>query len=113
MKPQSVSFVVLVLALSTLAFPAWADAARSMPAPVVHSVEGTITAVDTESGAPSLTIQPVSNHPATIYLNKSETAVWQGGKQLDWDTLKAGLKVKVRNSLKEGKVIAKSIEIIT
>ncbi len=79
----------------------------SKATPSVEKLVGTISSVN----AQSLTLSSMDGKSSTIALD-SATSAWKMGKTLPVNDLKAGEKVKVRHMTKDGKDVAKSIEVL-
>ncbi|HNV87092.1 MAG TPA: hypothetical protein PKL97_09060 [Candidatus Omnitrophota bacterium] len=86
--------------------------AVTAPVPAVKSTEGPIKALDIQSALPNLTLTGSDNKDVTIQIDKLLTTVWKGMQKLPLTDLKAGDKVKVRHTTKDGKEVAKTIEVM-
>ena len=86
--------------------------AVTTPAPKVTSTEGSITAIDAQSATPNLAVTGADGKAVTIQIDKLLTSVWKGTSKLTLADLKAGDKVKVRHTAKDGKETAKTIEVM-
>lgn len=86
--------------------------AVTAPAPKVTSTEGSITAIDVQSAAPNLSVTGADGKAVAIQIDKLLTSVWKGTQKLTLAELKSGDKVKVRHTTKDGKEVAKTIEVI-
>ncbi len=97
----------------TAAAPAAVTTANSVAASaeMVNSTEGTIASMDVQSAAPWIKVSS-NGSVMTIQLDAKSTTVWKAGKAMTLADLKAGDKVTVRHTAKNGKEVAKSIEIV-
>jgi len=86
--------------------------AVTAPVPAVKSTEGPIKALDLQSATPNLTVTGADSKDVVIQIDKLLTTVWKGMQKLPLTDLKAGDKVKVRHTTKDGKEMAKTIEVI-
>ena len=83
--------------------------AAAMSAPQETSLTGAISAVDFKVN--SLRMTSPGGKEVTLMLDPKATTVWQGGKAGALTQLKVGERVTVRYAAREGKPMAKSIEI--
>lgn len=74
--------------------------------------EGAISEIRGASGSPlSLDISKPNGSTLSLTVDPVETVVLQGGRVAEFETLEKGQQVKARYALKEGKEVARSIEI--
>jgi len=81
----------------------------STPTPQISSAEGSISAIDLQTN--SLNLTTADGKIWTLALDPKTTLVWKGTEQAKLDNLKVGEKVKVRYVAKEGKQLARSVDI--
>ena len=84
----------------------------SAPTPEINSVEGTISSLDVTSAAPWLKIKDAAAKEWTIMIDPATSTVWKGGNKVTWADIKVNDKVKVRQTDKDGKAIAKTVEVV-
>ena len=88
-----------------------ASSTAAAPAPQILSANGTITALDITSAAPSIQLTDAAGKSWTIALDAKTTTVWQGMQLSKLEELKVGDAVKVRYINKEGKETARTIQV--
>ncbi len=116
MKKQTtiLALVVLMLGIAQCAFAAEKTqmpipvSSTSKATPSVAASVGTISDIN----AQSLKLSAVDGSSSTIAIDPVTTSVWKMGKMLPLSDLKSGDKVKVRHTTKNGKDVAKSIEVL-
>ena len=95
-----------------------ATAPKSTPAPAASTasaqpaaIEGSITAVDLQAAAPTLTIRAADGKLWTLNLDLKSSAVWRDSQLIKLDELKPGQSVKVRHLMVGGQDLAQSIRM--
>ncbi len=88
------------------------------PAPVTQTssattARGSITALDLQSPTPMLKLTAASGESWTLGIDPASTTVFRGTQLGALSQLRVGEKVSVRTGMKNGKQMAKSIEIIS
>ena len=82
---------------------------------------GSIATLDTKSEQPSIALTTTEGKTLTIALDSKTTTVWKEEKEISWNMLhlgqpdsqlKMGDRIKIRYTMKDGKNLAKSIEIV-
>ena len=96
---------------TSAATPSSSPTLSSTPTPQSPAVVGSITALDLKSSAPSLKLAAADGKIWTLGLDPKTTVIWQEGKISTLDQLSVGQRVQVRYTAKDGKEIAKSIQI--
>ncbi len=88
--------------------------ASSVPTTIMQTFmkEGSITALDVTSAAPSVQVADKDGKVWTLSIDPLVTTVWKQGIPAKADALKIGDHVKVRYTEKSGKAVAKSIQLI-
>gem|GEM_PF-2270965 len=81
----------------------------STSTPQIASAEGSVSDVDFQANTLKLTAS--DGKFWTLTLDPKSTLVWKGGQILNLTDIKAGEQVKVRYTSKEGKQVAKSVDI--
>lgn len=113
MKPNAVGWMVGVLIVGAVGWAALAAIQR--PAKILppsQLFEGSISEIRGSSTAPlGLNILKSDGSMLQLAMDPLETVVLQGGRVAEFKTLEKGQQVKVRYALKEGKEVARSIEI--
>src|SRR5258708_1384077 len=84
----------------------------SAPTPAIYSSDGAVSFLDATSKTPWLKIKDTAGKEWAILIDPKATALWKGGRKGAWTDLKVGDKVSVRHMRKEGKEVAKTVEII-
>ncbi len=79
------------------------------PAPKIETAEGSISALDLQAN--SLKLTDANGKTWTLGIDPNTTTVWKGGQFIKLNQLKMWEQVKVRHVAKDGKQVAKSIEI--
>ncbi len=79
--------------------------------PLIASMEGSIGALDVKSQTPSLRLILTGGRSRSLELDRA-TTVWKDRQALTLDRLKVGDRVKIRHMTKNGRQMAKSIEIL-
>ena len=97
---------------SSSTMPAAPASSVSTPTPQTSAQEGSITALDLKSAAPSIQVTGKEGKVWTLAIDPLATTVWENGMPAKWDSLKVGSHVKVRYTEKSGKVVAKSIQLV-
>lgn len=85
--------------------------ASSTPTPQILSAEGTISALDLQAASPSLQLTAADGKVWNVAVEPQATMVWRNGQMAKLDQLKAGERVKVRYTEKDGRHVAKSIQL--
>lgn len=119
MKRRNEKAIALALMIGVVAVPsAWAaessastakSAAVAVPAPVLMTAEGSVSELDLKAG--TLKLIDAAGKSWTMGIETPGTAVWKETKFVSLAELKAGDRVKVRYVTKNGKAIARSIDI--
>ena len=86
--------------------------AVSAPTPAISTSQGTVSALDVTSATPWLKIKDEAGKDSTIMIAPSSSTAWKGGNKATWTDVKVGDKVKVRHTEKDGKMIARTVEIV-
>ena len=81
----------------------------AMATPQIAVAEGSISGLDLQANTLQLT--DAAGKVWTLTLDPKSTAAWQNGQLIKLDQLKEGEQVKTRYWSKDGKQVAKSIEI--
>ncbi len=89
---------------------AMATGNSSIPTPAIRTTEGIVSALDVQSSTPWIQVKQADGHEAMIQIGRTATA-WKEGKKTIWANVKLNEKVKVRHMTKEGKEVAKTVEI--
>lgn len=115
MKKRTIILVLMVLMAATSPFAYAVEkhtptpvSSTSKSTPSVATQVGTIANID----AKSLKLSSADGSSSTITIDPAATSVWKMGKSLPISDLKVGEKVKVRRTTKNGKDVAKSIEVL-
>ncbi len=102
-----------LLGIAILAVAAWAAVAsgpKSMPPSQLF--EGSIAEIRGASAAPlGVNLSKADGSTLWLAVDPLDTVVLQGGRVARFETLEEGQRVKARYALKEGKEVARSIEI--
>lgn len=75
------------------------------------TAEGTISAIDLKAAPATVTVTAASGKAVSVIVDPLATQVLQNSAKASFDQLKAGQWVKVRYTAKNGKEVAKSIQI--
>ncbi len=80
--------------------------------PQVSTTDGSIATLDLQAPSPSLKVTMADGKSMTVAVDPKATSVWQGAAMIKLEQLKVGQSVKVRHTTKDGKEVAKSIQLV-
>ncbi len=80
--------------------------------PQAKVAEGAITTLDLQAVSPTLTLTTAEGKTWTVAVDTKTTTVWQNAQIAKLDQLKVGDQVRVRYTTKDGKDVAKSIQLV-
>ncbi len=87
-------------------------AVTSEPTPVINTSEGTVSSLDIRSQAPWIKAKDAAGKEWTVMIDPASSSVWKGGNKAAWVDIKAGDQVKIRHTERDGKAVAKTVEIV-
>ncbi|HTL71565.1 MAG TPA: hypothetical protein VL404_09780 [Candidatus Eisenbacteria bacterium] len=114
---NKLAILALFIAIGVLSAPASYAEEAVAPAvveatPSTDAVEGAIKSVDLESETPSFMLTLADGTEAAVQIDEAETQVTNAGAPSDVMALAAGQKVSVRKADRDGKAVAKTIDIL-